>query len=137
MKQLIVGLKRKPGMSMEEFRDYYETSHAPLAVKHMGHLIKDYRRNYAQDRLTPVPLDQDGEGFDGYFDAVSVISFANQEDMEEFFRIATSPGLTELFVADEANFLDRDMQRFQIADQMREVRSADGTILWSPDSAMA
>ena len=44
--KVIVMLKRKPGLSPEEFRHKYETGHAPLAVKLFGHLWTEYRRNY-------------------------------------------------------------------------------------------
>ncbi len=39
-------LKRKPGISHEQFRHHYETSHAVLGQKYFGHLILSYKRNY-------------------------------------------------------------------------------------------
>ena len=32
--KILMFLKRRPGMSMEAFQDYYETHHAPLALKY-------------------------------------------------------------------------------------------------------
>ena len=39
-------LKRKTGITLEQFRDHYENSHAILAQKYLGHLLVEYKRNY-------------------------------------------------------------------------------------------
>ena len=39
-------LRRKPGITHEQFRDHYENSHAILGQKYLGHLMLDYKRNY-------------------------------------------------------------------------------------------
>ena len=39
--QVILFLTRKPGLTHEQFREHYENPHAPLARKHMGHLVRD------------------------------------------------------------------------------------------------
>ena len=45
MVSMLVMIKRKAGMSEEQFRGYYETHHVALAKKHVYHLLSDYRRN--------------------------------------------------------------------------------------------
>lgn len=42
----IVAVRRKVGLSPEEFRDGYENHHARMAVELFGHLWLGYRRNY-------------------------------------------------------------------------------------------
>lgn len=103
MPSIVLLLKRKPGMTMEEFRHHYETSHAAMAVKYQGHAIADYRRSYIH---TQFNLDHFGEP-DGepLFDAVTVLSFDTDEQFAEFRR-ASGPHREE-FLADEFNFLDR------------------------------
>jgi hypothetical protein len=44
MIKYMFALKRKPGMSLEEFKDYYENHHAPLALG--GSKFVKYRRSY-------------------------------------------------------------------------------------------
>lgn len=104
MPSIVMMLKRKPGMSMKEFRHHYETSHAAMAVKYMGDSIADYRRSYVH---TQANMDKvsDPES-EPAFDAVTVISFDTPEQMAAFAK-AAAPHREE-FLADEYNFLDRD-----------------------------
>ena len=39
-------LRRKPGITIEQFRAHYENSHARLAQKYFGDLLLSYKRNY-------------------------------------------------------------------------------------------
>src|SRR4051794_32707745 len=41
MFKAIFFLKRKPGISHEQFREHYENSHVKLADKYLGHLMID------------------------------------------------------------------------------------------------
>lgn len=109
MVQLVLLIKRKPGMSKEAFKAHYESSHAPMAMRHMGHLVKDYRRNYTAEQYG---LTSRGPGTEPEYDAVTVITFASDADFEEFFRIARTPGIAEEFVEDEIAHLDRENVTF-------------------------
>jgi hypothetical protein len=46
MVKLIFLLKRKPGITPEQFRAHYENSHSRHAQKYIGHLLIGYHRNY-------------------------------------------------------------------------------------------
>jgi hypothetical protein len=39
-------IKRKKHLSHEQFKEHFERSHAPMALKFCGHLFSEYRRNY-------------------------------------------------------------------------------------------
>ena len=104
MPQIVLLLKRKPGMTREEFKQHYESSHAQMAMRYQGHVMQDYRRNYIE---TESGLDKFGQPRgEPTYDAVTVISFATDEDMEKFIE-AGAPHADE-FIADEHRFLDRD-----------------------------
>ena len=45
MVKMIALLRRKAGMSREDFIQYYETKHVPLILKHVK-IMADYRRSY-------------------------------------------------------------------------------------------
>ena len=47
MFKIIWLFKRKEGITLEQFRDHYESSHSELGKKYLGHLISRYVRNYA------------------------------------------------------------------------------------------
>lgn len=96
MIKMMLLLSRKVGMSFDEFRDYYETRHVPLASSFDTPLVQ-YRRNYVvkptvgsagYDCITEVWYDLDGE-------------WSDHRD-----RIV-SPEMAEIIARDEAQFLDR------------------------------
>jgi len=129
--QVVLCLTRRPDITHEEFRAYYENSHAPLAMKHMGHLVQDYMRYYPQCRLPTIEEAASGiTQAKRTYDAITVLTFASNEDREEFFRIAMAPGVGELFAEDEAKFMDRPKLVIHATDSEREVTAPDGTRLW-------
>src|SRR3982074_2903866 len=46
--KVIFFLKRKAGLTPQQFRTHYENSHVKLAQKYIGHLVVAYKRNYPQ-----------------------------------------------------------------------------------------
>lgn len=129
--QVVLCLTRKPGLTHEQFREHYENNHAPLAARHMGHVVKDYYRYYPQVRLPSI--DEAAAGItqaERLYDAITVLTFETQADSEEFFRIALSPGIGELFAEDEEKFLDRPKLVIHSCNAEREVNAPDGTRLW-------
>jgi uncharacterized protein (TIGR02118 family) len=91
--KLMAFLKAAPGLSREQFVDYYETRHVPLVKGIMPGII-DYRRNYLAEAV-------------GGFDVVTEVWFEDREVFEHAMRLATSePGAARI-AEDEANFLDR------------------------------
>lgn len=55
-------LTRKPGLSLQEFADYYERNHVPLVLSKAAMPVV-YKRNYIQ-RRDPFNLEGDDIGFD-------------------------------------------------------------------------
>lgn len=47
MIKVLLTVRRKPGLTVGQFRDYYEGNHAPLAVRTLTALRK-YARNYLE-----------------------------------------------------------------------------------------
>jgi hypothetical protein len=111
MFKVIWFLRRKPGMSHEQFREHFETSHVPLAMKHLGHLFVEYRRNYAATAwFGGDPRRSDG-GFgpkDWDHDCISEWVLADQAAFDELNRIMSDPEVSRLFKEDEDRFVDRE-----------------------------
>jgi hypothetical protein len=51
MEKLILFVKRKPGLTHEQFRAHYESTHAPLAKRTLSKWLVHYERNF----LSPLP----------------------------------------------------------------------------------
>lgn len=102
MFKLIVLTKRKTGMSMEDFMDYYENNHAVLTTS-MFPQMKRYIRNY----ITPVQNELCADG-DSPFDCVTEAFFDAREGFDSVVQqLADNPESAAILEADEMNLFDR------------------------------
>ena len=106
--KMIVMVKRKAGLTPEQFRDGYENSHARIATDLFGHLWLAYRRNYlisgrkfSDDRDMTRRRDADEIGFD----AISEFILRDEAALEEMGRIAAEN--YDMIKADEALWFDQ------------------------------
>lgn len=51
MPKLIMLMKRKEGITFEQFREHYKGVHIPLVAGWVGHLMIDHRRYYPKDHI--------------------------------------------------------------------------------------
>jgi uncharacterized protein (TIGR02118 family) len=107
MFKLVILAKRKPGMSMEAFREHYETRHAVLVQK-ITPGIKGYRRSY----LTPFQDALSGQ-HGSAFDVVTETWFDSEADFRRTFdALSNEPEKTAAIAADEENLFDRSSIRW-------------------------
>ncbi len=101
----IVMVKRKVGLTPEEFRAGYEGSHSRIAVELFGHLWTSYRRNY----LTAGYAFESGGNAAGPaeigFDAVSEFILRDEQAAAEMGRISMQH--IERIKEDEARWFDQ------------------------------
>ncbi len=95
MIKTIAMIKRKEGMSREEFIRYYEERHAPLGLAHFP-FVK-YVRNY------PVPLPGTDEP---PFDVITEFWFEDEAALAKSMEFNASPA-AQIFRDDEDRFMDR------------------------------
>lgn len=103
--KILLFMKRRPDISVDAFREYYETRHAPLAEKY-SRGISRYVRRYVEPQVHP----ETGE----WTDAPDVITELWFED-EQVFRAAlaymTSSVMPDEIIEDEKNLFDRSSFR--------------------------
>jgi hypothetical protein len=125
MFKVVAMMKRKPGMTRAQFRDYYEKHHAPLGEISMVN-AKRYVRRYLHPfsettwdkSLQKAMLTLGGEGVlgkdDAEFDVITELSFANQGEFEKAFLAMGTPEFLANMAklpGDSANFLDMEKSR--------------------------
>jgi EthD domain len=105
-------LKRAPGMSVEAFRDYYESQHARLGEKYLTN-AKRYMRRY----LTPLidPMSGVAIGFD--YDVVTEVWFASRAEFDAAMLELGKPDILSVIEADEHFLFDRGMSRLVSVDE--------------------
>lgn|GEM_PF-321141 len=87
-------LKREPGLSPQEFADYYEHNHVPLVLS-KAFMPMVYKRNYIQREDT-----FNIEGDEIRFDCVTELVFADRDDLSAWIA---KLGVDEI-ARDEENF---------------------------------
>ncbi|ATW04394.1 hypothetical protein C8024_06045 [Sphingopyxis sp. BSNA05] len=99
-------ISKKPHVSAAEFRDYYETRHAPL-IKRLLPMFAHYERHYLDRSQSRIDATQDDPGFD----VITEIHFASQSDYDAFLARLSDPAVIAEIRADEANFLISEATR--------------------------
>ena len=121
----ILLLKRRPGLSAEDFRTAYETRHSRLALRLFGHLWLAYRRSYLgpANRFSDAagtPTDAGAAGADSPYDVITEIVYRDRAALEESNRIAAIPENARLLAEDEASMFDREACLASIVEVIEE-----------------
>jgi hypothetical protein len=112
--KIVILIKKKPGMSREAFIHHYETSHAVIGKRLLGHLWSKYVRNYPKALMEYQPEENSVE--DSY-DAVTEIWLKDAAALEEMGRIINLPENNKSILADEEKFQDRLKTRLLIVEE--------------------
>jgi hypothetical protein len=113
--KIVILIKRKPGMSREDFINHYETSHALIGKRLLGHLWTKYVRNYPKALMEYQPEEN---SVDDSYDAVTEIWLKDEAALEEMGRIINDPVNNKLILEDEEKFQDRLKTRLLIVDEV-------------------
>lgn len=120
-------LWRRPGMTRDEFIEYYEEIHVDLIVSNLPR-ASDFRRNYPAwqhnhaDHLGTLP-----------FDVLTAITYQSRASFEEAMRVYHSPPFNEVVTEDELRFVNRGRVRFVPVDEVIDQTSDDQ---WRPAPAV-
>lgn len=122
MYKLISLVKRKPGLTKQQFKEYYENHHTKLGEKFLPPYCVKYSRRYLDPIVSPMkPDNEPGPDFDCQVD-LWFIDEANYRAFEASVASAPPEEIANI-VADEENFCDR-------AQTVRYV--VDEHISWEP-----
>jgi uncharacterized protein (TIGR02118 family) len=103
---LLFLLKRRDGMTREEFIDYYEKRHAPLAASYMPGVRKYVRRYLAPARHRP-PVDE------LEFDVITEIWCDDPAQLRNF----GDPDVAATIARDEEALFDRAAMRVVVVEE--------------------
>ncbi len=104
--KILLFMKRKPGISMAEFQDYYENHHAPLAMKYSAGISR-YVRRY----LTPMPHAESGTNEELPYDVVSELWIEDKAFFDQTVEYLSTSVMSDEIVADELNLFHRPTMR--------------------------
>lgn len=106
-------LKRRPGMTVAEFRAYYETHHRVIGEKYLSGFASRYMRRF----ITPSANRETGEVPEPDFDVVLEIWYPDRATFEACGRALSAPEAVAEITADEERLFDRPKMRFFVIDE--------------------
>ena len=116
MIKLICLFKRRPGMSVQEFEDYYENHHSKLGEKYMP-LARRYVRRYVKPQTNPIT----GIAEELDFDVVMEIWWDNQADYKTTMAAIASDEIRPIFEEDEKKIFDGHHNRIFLVEERESV----------------
>jgi EthD domain len=99
-------MKRRPGMTMEAFKDYYENHHVPLALKYSSDISR-YVRRY----LAPQPNPDTGAAGELQFDVITELWFDDEAKFQGTVKYLSTSVMPDEIVEDEKRLFDRPTMR--------------------------
>ena len=108
--KILLFMKRKPGMSIAAFRDYYENKHVLLAMANSGGQgggIVRYVRRY----LDPLPHAESGTNEELPYDVVSELWFDDEAVFKGTVEYLSTTVMNDAVVNDEMNLFHRPTMR--------------------------
>lgn len=106
MFKILLFMKRRPGMSVDAFRDYYENHHVPLALQSAAGITR-YIRRY----LDPQPNAETGRNDELEWDVITELWFDDEKVFKGTVRYLSTTVLSDEIIADEMNLFDRSKNR--------------------------
>jgi hypothetical protein len=104
--KILLLMKRKPGMSVADFRDYYENHHIPLCRPYMAGIARYFRRY-----LDPQPNAESGANDELPYDVITEMWFDEEAVYKRTLDYITTSVMPPEVVEDEMKFFDRPTMR--------------------------
>jgi hypothetical protein len=105
MIKVVTTLKKKSGLSTEDFRGYYETHHRLIGEKY----LKDYAVRYLRRYITPLP-GANGEIRDADFDVLLEIWFDDEASFAACNQKLNEAEVAQEIILDEEKLFDRNQK---------------------------
>lgn len=106
MFKILLFMKRRPGMSVEDFRSYYESRHVPLCLKYTQGVARYVRRF-----LDPQIHAETGKNDEMPYDVITELWFDDRAIWEASVAHISTTIMPDEVVADELNVFDRPTMR--------------------------
>jgi hypothetical protein len=112
MIKLVSPMKRKPGMSVEAFRQYYESRHRIIGEKY----LKGYVSRYFRQFLDPLP-DRAGILRDPEYDVILHIWYPDQASFAACGKRLAEPAVLAEIREDEKKLFDTRYMRSYLVEE--------------------
>ena len=116
MYKLISFVRRKPGITKQEFRNYYEEHHSKLGAMFLPPYCIKYLRRYIEPIRHSMKSNQPPHP---EFDCLVELWFESETACRDFEATVSDPEKTKFIIEDEEKFVDRENTfRFVLDDHL-------------------
>lgn len=112
MIKVVMPMKRRPGMTVEEFREYYESKHRLIGEKYLRGYASKYMR-----RFTNPTVDRDGELREPEYDVFLEIWYPDEATLQACGKVLSAPAVQQEIREDEEKVFDTRYMRSYIVDE--------------------
>lgn len=117
--KILLFMKRRPGMTVEAFRDYYENKHVPLCAKYMSGITR-YVRRY----LDPQPHPESGSNEELPYDVITELWFEDEAVFRGTVKYLSTGTMANEVIEDEKKLFDRaSMRMATVVEQESDLAS--------------
>ena len=107
MIKLVFTVRRRDGMTREEFQRHWREQHAPLVLRHAGTLrIKRYVQTHARETPLDEPLSASRGGEPGAYDGVAELWWDSLDDLIAAWSTEEGVAAGMELLEDERRFID-------------------------------
>jgi hypothetical protein len=112
MIKLVMPMKRRPGMTVAEFRAHYEGNHRLLGEKY----LKGYASKYVRRFTNPTP-DRDGELREPEYDVFLEVWYPDQARFDACAKRLSEPEVAKEIHEDEEKLFDTRYMRSYLVEE--------------------
>lgn len=117
MIKLVMCLTRHPGITREEFKDYWKKKHGPFFMRNAGAMGA---KRYVQSHTLDIPLNRDirtSRGMLPEYDGVAEVWFESVEALMAGMSSPEGQKLGAALLEDEKNFIDHSKSSAFIVEE--------------------
>lgn len=136
MIRLVFLLRRKPGMSREEFQKYWRETHGPLVAGHAGRLsILRYVQSHTLDEpFNQMMNEARGGRMEKPYDGVADLWWETEEALQAALGSSAGQAAGAELLADEAKFIDLPNSPLHMGYEYPQINPTPENIVASPKS---
>lgn len=135
MIRLVFALRRKAGMSREDFQDYWLRRHAPLVAGFAGDLdILRYVQTHATDDEATAAAQQARGDMEPAYDGVAELWWASEPDLAATLETEAARAAGAALLEDEAQFIDLPNSPLWMAYEYPQINPSPENVVARPKS---
>jgi len=110
--KLVMPMKRRPGMSIPEFREYYESRHRLIGEKYLRGYVTKYVRRF----VDALP-DREGKLYDPEYDVILEIWYPDEDTFKACGAHLSQPHIAKEIREDEEKLFDLRHMRSYLVEE--------------------